>query len=371
MDIRSWIAPRSADERTARREQLVNILALASGGLGLLYLLALVFIALVLGGEVKLPSVLGGVGAVVLATTTYALSRRGYARVAAIFIVSGAALVGLYSAYVRGTVTVAAVMLFPAVLFAGVAIGGRAGALTALVELALYGGLTVAQLQGWIPTLVESLSPLTGVVLVASVLVLMALVLWLTLAALDSFLERAQEHGQALQTLADDKDRLLSELRARDESQRRLLEMVHELGAPIIPLAEGVVAMPLIGTIDSARAQEVMAALLQGVARLRARAALIDITGVTMVDTGVANALLQTARGVRLLGATPILVGIRSEVALALVELGLDMRGIVTRANLQEGLAYALQLTGAQIVRRAAKTGGEKDRAPLPSQEQP
>lgn len=371
MGIRSWFEPRSSDERVARREQLVNILALTSGGLGMLYLLALAFIALVLGGEVSLASLLGGVGAIVLAASAYGLSRRGYALPAAILIVFGAALVGLYSAYVRGTLSVAAVMLFPAVLFAGVAIGGRAGALTALIELVLYGGLTLAQMQGWILPLEKDLSPLTGLVLVTSVLVLIALVLWLTLAALDSFLARAQEHGRALQSLADDKDRLLSELRARDEAQRRLLEMVHELGAPIIPLAEGIIAMPLVGTIDSARAQEVMAALLRGVARLRARAALIDITGVSMVDTGVANALLQTAQGVRLLGATPILVGIRSEVALALVELGLDMQGIVTRSNLQEGLVYALQLTGAQIVRRAAKPDAGKERAPLPSQEKP
>lgn len=123
------------------------------------------------------------------------------------------------------------------------------------------------------------------------------------------------------------------------EAQRAALR---ELSTPIIPLGAGVVAMPLIGTIDSARAQLVIETLLQGVAEQRARAAILDITGVQVVDTQVANALLQAAQAVKLLGAQVIITGIRPEVAQTLVGLGLELSGIITRATLESGIAYAL-----------------------------
>jgi len=118
--------------------------------------------------------------------------------------------------------------------------------------------------------------------------------------------------------------------------------MVGELGSPVIPLAEGIIAMPLIGIIDSERAQQLRMALLDGVAAHRARVAIIDITGVPLVDTMVAGTLLQAAKGIRLLGAEPVLTGIRAEVAQTIVSLGLDLTGVVTRATLQEGLTYAI-----------------------------
>jgi anti-anti-sigma factor len=123
------------------------------------------------------------------------------------------------------------------------------------------------------------------------------------------------------------------------EAQRVALR---ELSTPIIPIGEGVVAMPLIGNIDSSRAQLVIETLLEGVAASRARAAILDITGVQVVDTQVANALLQAAQAVKLLGAQVIITGIRPEVAQTLVGLGLDLSGIKSLSTLQAGIAYAL-----------------------------
>lgn len=119
---------------------------------------------------------------------------------------------------------------------------------------------------------------------------------------------------------------------------------LRELSTPLIPLAEGVVVMPLVGTIDRGRAQQILETLLEGVAQLRARAAILDITGVRTVDEQVAHALVQAAHAVRLLGATVILTGIRAEVAQALVRIGGDFRlgELVTRATLQSGIAYAI-----------------------------
>lgn len=118
---------------------------------------------------------------------------------------------------------------------------------------------------------------------------------------------------------------------------------LRELSTPLIPIADGVVAMPLIGSIDSSRAQMVIEALLTGVSELRASTTIIDITGVPVVDTQVANALLRAAQAVKLLGARVILTGIRPEVAQTLVGLGVDLGGITTRGTLQAGIAEALE----------------------------
>ncbi|NJN18447.1 MAG: PAS domain S-box protein [Oscillochloris sp.] len=130
------------------------------------------------------------------------------------------------------------------------------------------------------------------------------------------------------------------------EAQRQALR---ELSTPIIPITDGVVAMPLIGSLDSMRIQQVMETLLEGVGSTRAETAILDITGVPVVDTQVADALLRAARAVKLLGAQVVLTGIRPEVAQTLVGLGLDLSGITTRATLQSGIAFALAASGVKL----------------------
>jgi rsbT co-antagonist protein RsbR len=115
-----------------------------------------------------------------------------------------------------------------------------------------------------------------------------------------------------------------------------------ELSTPLIPFSDQVVVMPLVGAMDSRRAQQVMDTILHGVAESRAQVVILDITGVALVDTRVANALIQVAQAVKLLGAQAVLTGIRPEVAQALVGLGVDLGGIVTRSSLQSGIAFAI-----------------------------
>jgi rsbT co-antagonist protein RsbR len=143
----------------------------------------------------------------------------------------------------------------------------------------------------------------------------------------------------------------ITERKRAEEALRQTVEMeatIHaqsavlaELSTPLIPISDHVVAMPLIGSVDSHRAQQVLETLLQGIAASRARVAILDITGVPVVDTQVANALIQAAQAVKLLGAQVVLTGISPEVAQTLVALRTDMRGIVTRSSLQSGIAYA------------------------------
>jgi PAS domain S-box-containing protein len=118
-------------------------------------------------------------------------------------------------------------------------------------------------------------------------------------------------------------------------------QTIYELSTPLIPLTEQVLVMPLVGVIDSSRAQQILETLLEGVANQQAEIAILDITGVQVVDTQVANAILQAAQAVKLLGAQVILTGISPVLAQTLVQLGADMRDIITCATLQVGIGYA------------------------------
>nr|WP_239583712.1 STAS domain-containing protein [Herpetosiphon giganteus] len=122
-----------------------------------------------------------------------------------------------------------------------------------------------------------------------------------------------------------------------------------EVSSPIVPVYGGILVLPLIGSVDSRRAGQIMEALLEAINTYSADVVILDITGVPVIDTGVANYLLQAARAARLLGSTVVLVGIGAEIAQTIVQLGIDLTGIVTRANLQAGVEYALELQGLAI----------------------
>ncbi|MEM8534194.1 MAG: PAS domain-containing protein [Chloroflexota bacterium] len=132
----------------------------------------------------------------------------------------------------------------------------------------------------------------------------------------------------------------------RQELQEQIIRVqaatVAELSTPLIPLSDDVLVMPLIGSIDSYRAQGIMDALLSGIATHSAAVVILDITGVSVVDTQVAQALIRAAQAVKLLGALVIITGIRPEIAQTLVNLGVDLQDIITLSNLQEGVRFAL-----------------------------
>lgn len=146
---------------------------------------------------------------------------------------------------------------------------------------------------------------------------------------------------------------VIDSLREASVAQVQLREAIQELSNPIIPLYNGVLAVPLVGRVDSARAQALTEALLEAIAREQAEIVLLDITGVAVVDTGVANHLMQTARAAGLLGSQVVLVGISAEIAQTLVQLGLDLGQLVTLSNLQSGIEYALARQGLAITATA------------------
>ncbi len=124
------------------------------------------------------------------------------------------------------------------------------------------------------------------------------------------------------------------------DAQRTALS---ELSMPLIPLSDHVVIMPLIGTIDTTRGGQIMQTLLAGVAAQRSTVAILDITGVKVLDTHVASAIVQAAQAVKLLGAQVVMTGVSPAMAQTLVHLGVDLSTIVPRSTLQAGIAYAMQ----------------------------
>jgi rsbT co-antagonist protein RsbR len=140
---------------------------------------------------------------------------------------------------------------------------------------------------------------------------------------------------------------------SREEIIRRQQEEISELSTPVVKLWQGILALPLIGTLDSTRTQVVMENLLQAIVDEEAEIAIIDITGVPTVDTLVAQHLLKTVAAARLMGADCIISGIRPQIAQTMVHLGLELN-VVSKASLADALALALQRTGRMVVPRTA-----------------
>jgi rsbT co-antagonist protein RsbR len=134
--------------------------------------------------------------------------------------------------------------------------------------------------------------------------------------------------------------------RGRDQVVARQQQELLELSTPVINLWEGILALPLIGTLDSMRAQVVMESILQKIVDTGATVAIIDITGVPTVDTLVAQHLMKTIAAARLMGADCIISGIRPQIAQTIVHLGIDLENVTTKATLADAFLLALERTG-------------------------
>jgi rsbT co-antagonist protein RsbR len=141
--------------------------------------------------------------------------------------------------------------------------------------------------------------------------------------------------------------------KGREEVIARQQQEMLELSTPVVSLWEGILALPLIGTLDSARTQVVMETLLNRIVETGAGIAIIDITGVPTVDTLVAQHLLKTVAAARLMGAECIISGIRPQIAQTVVHLGVDLQGVITKATLADAFAVALKMAGLAIGPRA------------------
>ncbi len=157
--------------------------------------------------------------------------------------------------------------------------------------------------------------------------------------------KQVEERTAELEREVADRERLQQEA---IEMQRQALQ---ELSTPIIPVIERVIVMPLVGNIDSMRARDITRSLLAGIRKHRAKVVILDITGVAVVDSGVANHLNKTIQAARLKGARTIITGISDAVAETIVDLGIDWGDVETLSDLQTGLITALNSLGVKLVK--------------------
>jgi rsbT co-antagonist protein RsbR len=147
----------------------------------------------------------------------------------------------------------------------------------------------------------------------------------------------------------------------REQTILRQQEEMLELSTPVVKLWDGVLALPLIGTLDSARTQVVMESLLTAIVETNSQVAIIDITGVPTVDTLVAQHLIKTITAARLMGADCYLSGIRPAIAQTIVHLGIELNDVQTKAKLSDAFALALQRLGKTIVTTKAASSKAKE----------
>jgi rsbT co-antagonist protein RsbR len=148
--------------------------------------------------------------------------------------------------------------------------------------------------------------------------------------------------------------------KTREEIISRQQQELLELSTPVVRLWENVLALPLIGTLDSARTQIVMQNLLEAIVQTRSDFAIIDITGVPVVDTLVAQHLLKTVAAARLMGADCLISGIRPQIAQTIIHLGVDLTNVTTKATLADAFAVALKRSGHTVVKDSAKSATVK-----------
>jgi rsbT co-antagonist protein RsbR len=174
-------------------------------------------------------------------------------------------------------------------------------------------------------------------------------------------LERLRAEGGEGQQVADEMWRVTTLLdslglmtmeayqRTRDDVIRRQQHEILELSTPVVKVWDGIVAVPLIGTLDSARTQVVMESLLDGIVSHSASIAIIDITGVPTVDTMVAQHLIKAVAAARLMGADCVISGIRPQIAQTMVQLGVELENVVTKATLADAIKLAFDRLGMKM----------------------
>jgi rsbT co-antagonist protein RsbR len=147
----------------------------------------------------------------------------------------------------------------------------------------------------------------------------------------------------------------VAELQTGDQAliaeQRRTIS---ELETPVIQVWDSILALPIVGSLDTARAQEMNEALLEKIVQTGSEIVILDITAVPVVDTAIAKHLLETVSAARLLGAEVLIVGLSSRTAMTLVHLGLDLSGVTTRTTMSKGLQLAFARLGLEVVKRRA-----------------
>lgn len=263
------------------------------------------------------------------------------------------------------------------IILASILIGAQAATIVTGFQSLLYLLIGIAHTQGWVKP--EPRAGLASYWATLTVIMsLTALISWLSNRRLQETLidtwreqerirrlnrelelQRAQLTEEISRRTAELEETML-DLRQTEREQLQLIEIVRRLESPVIPVFEGVIVLPVVGIIDKTRAAGIVHTLLDGIKRHRAQVALLDITGVPRADETVAQMLIQAVRSANLIGAECILVGVRPDIAQAMIELSLPLESLITFRDLEGGVKYALGRLGWKLV-------PAKERVPLSS----
>jgi len=345
--------PHSTGVEDARREYMTRVM-LVIAGVPTSIMMPLAIIGWGVGlypVDVPIAVVLGGL----LLGASLWLAQRGHWRFGSYMLPAMEFAIALQINYSQGAGTTALAYYACTLVLAAMLHGVRVQLLTLALCLTSYVGISWAHVQGYLPQVLAPEAEFATSVLDVG-FSFMGITLQL-IFFVSQFRRAIAQSRAATAELAAHKANLEEQVAARtaelQESYREhehlhqqvlkaQKQAIRELSTPIIPVMDGIIIMPLIGSIDSNRARDITRTLLAGVSEYRARIVILDITGVPIVDSGIAAHLDKTIQAARLKGAHTILTGIADAVAETIVDLGIDWSGVKTLRDLQTGLRIAM-----------------------------
>jgi len=293
------------------------------------------------------------------------IRRGGYQAVqisSVIFSLAILALVTLNSWTDGGLRNMATTTYFLLIVIAGLLLGGRGAVVFGVLSILAAWILWYGEANGlivFVPRGVEFQDWFKFALILGTVLVLIRFAINNLTQAIDRTQQAVSESQQLNEQIQEVNEYLEQEIATRMQSEEELqakLETIEaqqlaikELSTPVIPITDQIIVMPLVGSIDTLRARDVTRSLLSGISEHQAKVVIVDITGVSVVDTGVVNYLNKTIQAARLKGARTIVTGISDAVAETIVELGIDWSNIETLRDLQTGLVVALNSFGIKF----------------------
>jgi len=342
----------------ARREYMTKVILVILNMVGLLFLL--VFAINWLVGTISLTSLIVTVVIEILLGVSWWLAHSGYWQIASYLPPLMFVLLAVQLNYRYGPGAVAMLQYAIAVLLTAMLQGRGAQWVTVILGIGAYLGIGSMYAQGRLfspvvpeDRFLEWAMPFSGM------LVFIAILQWFYITQFQRTV--AKSNADAAEVIVANtrlEQEIIERKRAEEESIRLQQEIIQaqqhaiaELSTPIIPIMDNIIVMPLIGNIDTMRARDITRLLLAGISQHRAKVVILDVTGVPLVDSGVANHLNKTIMAARLKGAQTIVTGISDVVAETIVDLGIDWSAFTTLNDLQTGLVAALDSLGVRLTR--------------------
>ena len=362
--------PRAVKADEARREYTTRVISV------ILNMIALIIAPLVIIGWLlnifDLPVLVIAVCIVPLFVGGFWLAQHGHWSLVSYVLPLVVYLLGVINNFLDGPGSGAMLYYAVAIVLATMLQGAKAQWLMLVLGLGAYVGLGWAHTQGYLPPGTNPETALTEWVLdVTITLVAFTFLLWFLIGQFQRALTQTQTYATELEQYKDSLEEQIKhrtlELQAsyeeRESLQQKILDtqqqVIRELSTPIIPIMNmpngtgSIIALPLVGSIDTMRARDITRALLAGISQHRAKVVILDVTGVSIMDTGIVNHLNKTIQAAQLKGAQTIITGISDAVAESIVELGIDWSGITTLNDLHTGLRVALDSLGFKLDKKS------------------